>query len=370
MEIEVEADSLSEAKEKVRAQIPPGYSLVSEKVVSDGLPRTAKGQGETEAKAFEQAQGQIPGNARIVDRKVVSGFSTRTVAIAAFDLEQAQAQAKTLASNVETLGTPRLVASGTKGFLGIGRKPHQYEIELTSQAVAEISYKIPVKIAAKAASRLEALLAEFWSTKTQTARDTYEFIRDHHQDEIAQVCSNVPIGFDRLERFDRVLAFASILTGYPEALKTYSNFGLPRDLDHRHLAGILMSRLTAFIETVPDWMGSMRLQDQKNPLPDLVKQRVITERLYDFAMKLLVNDYPREALTCLKVHQLQPVKTDADFWIFGALCNIVANEGDRAAAREGIRVGKELMTSNTPSDAKRSVAARLEYLESSYPPGE
>jgi hypothetical protein len=45
--IEVEADSLDEARARVKAQVPEGLFMLSEQVLSDGKPKTVEGTGDT-----------------------------------------------------------------------------------------------------------------------------------------------------------------------------------------------------------------------------------------------------------------------------------------------------------------------------------
>jgi len=57
--IEVEADSLKEAKERVRVQIPKGLHLLSEQVVSNGKHKTVRGVSDTLEDAYEKAKKKL-----------------------------------------------------------------------------------------------------------------------------------------------------------------------------------------------------------------------------------------------------------------------------------------------------------------------
>lgn len=46
--------------------------------------------------------------------------------------------------------TFKLHIAGKRGFLGIGRKPHQYEAEIFRPAVVEVSYRTKAKVSVKA----------------------------------------------------------------------------------------------------------------------------------------------------------------------------------------------------------------------------
>jgi len=72
LNIEVEAESLEEAREQVKSQIPDGLYLLSEQVISDGKPRTVEIIAETTEEAFAKAQGKVPVGAEILEKKELS----------------------------------------------------------------------------------------------------------------------------------------------------------------------------------------------------------------------------------------------------------------------------------------------------------
>lgn len=154
--IEIEADSLKEAREQLKSQIPEGSQVLSERVVSDGKPQTVKTSGDTMEAALAQAQSKIPPNADILEKKEsIPEQKAIKIIVEAFDEQSAKSKAeqkvKQRSVNMVTVQTVRLVAAGSKGFLGIGKKPSQYEIELLEHlpATVEITYKTKAKISAK-----------------------------------------------------------------------------------------------------------------------------------------------------------------------------------------------------------------------------
>jgi len=58
--LEIEAESLEEAREAVKSRIPAGLSLLSEEIISDGSPKTATAAAATCEAAAEQARGPNP----------------------------------------------------------------------------------------------------------------------------------------------------------------------------------------------------------------------------------------------------------------------------------------------------------------------
>jgi hypothetical protein len=151
--IEIEADSLEEAKELVKSQTPKGFYVLSEQIIADGRPQTVKAMAETIEAAYTKAQSEIPNNANIVEKKEVSVPERKVISVMAFDEKDAESiairgaqQEFGSAAVVESL---RLTTIGSKGFLGIGVKPNQYEAEILQQAVVEVTYQTKAKICAE-----------------------------------------------------------------------------------------------------------------------------------------------------------------------------------------------------------------------------
>ncbi len=149
--IEVEAESLEEAKKQIRSQIPAGQSLVSEKVLSDGSPKDVKVVGKTTEEAFAEARTQIPASAVVLDERIVAYPEVKTFRVEAFDEPSAKKKALGKSRSAATLKSLNLLSPGRKGFWGLGKKPGVYNVELSFPAIVEITYKAKAKIKAKAA---------------------------------------------------------------------------------------------------------------------------------------------------------------------------------------------------------------------------
>jgi len=156
-EIEVEADSLEEAKRQVKSQIPEGLRLFSEQVISDGLPKTIKAVAETTEAAFTKAQGNIPSNVNVVATDVteLTAPKQRVITVEAFDEQSARALIKGKLVPNEIIKNLKLSVPGTRGFFGFGKKPNQYEADLLQQAVVQITFKTKAKISAKIGEKPE-----------------------------------------------------------------------------------------------------------------------------------------------------------------------------------------------------------------------
>ena len=56
---DIEADTLEDAQNQVNSQIPDGFSILNQQVITDGLPQTVKAFAETTETAFEKALSEI-----------------------------------------------------------------------------------------------------------------------------------------------------------------------------------------------------------------------------------------------------------------------------------------------------------------------
>lgn len=197
--VEVEADSLEEARRQVKSQIPPGLSILSERIISDGKPKTAKGVSETTAEARARAQTRIPNGADVVAEKMLSTPERKVLTVEAFDEESARVQAENQSGSTALIKAVKLLASGSKGFLGIRRKPNLYEVEVSHQAIIEITYKMKARISAEIGDLKQyrrARAIEWWKGKGPSSKkcdicsrvissnegyllDTNEIVRSH-----------------------------------------------------------------------------------------------------------------------------------------------------------------------------------------------
>jgi hypothetical protein len=152
-QIEIEAESLEEAREQLQSQVPEGFELLSERVVSDGKPKTVKGVAETTEAAFTKAASQIPDDAKVLERKEIAPAERHVITVEAPDEQTARSRASSRARGQfkgrATVQSVTLAVAGRRGFLGLGAKPNQYDAEIFTQAVVEIVYKSKAKISAQ-----------------------------------------------------------------------------------------------------------------------------------------------------------------------------------------------------------------------------
>lgn len=159
--------SLEEAKANLKEQIPRGFLVVSETIDSDGAPRSVVATADTAETAFAEASKQVPEGAAIRERKETVSSERVTITVEAFDdqvaAEKAKAEASSRLGRTGQVATVRRATTGSGGFLGIGKKPHGYQVEIFRQASVEITYALPALINATVADR-DSILAHLTSS--------------------------------------------------------------------------------------------------------------------------------------------------------------------------------------------------------------
>lgn len=148
--VRIEADSVEEAKQQAASQVPEGLALVSTKVESHASPKTAKGEGTTEEEAYSRAEAGLPAGAEFLEKKTLSAPTQLTVSVKAFDAAGAVAEAERQKKDERaTVGEAKLVSRGKKGFLGLGKTPDEYEVDVRRPAVVELTYRPKAAVTAE-----------------------------------------------------------------------------------------------------------------------------------------------------------------------------------------------------------------------------
>ena len=160
--IEVDADSLEEARKKAESQVPEDLQIISEEILSDGKPRCITGIADTIEAAFEEAESKLPAAVESIDRKQLNAPVKKVTIVEATDEQTARAQVEQSISSSARIESTKLKEIGKKGFLGMGKKPNTYEVQVFERAVVEIKYKKKAKI------RVELHESpEFWFQKLE-----------------------------------------------------------------------------------------------------------------------------------------------------------------------------------------------------------
>jgi hypothetical protein len=150
--IEIEADSFDDARDQLKSRIPTNLELISEHILSDGKPVTVRSSADTVDDAYVKAQSRIPANAEVVEKKVITAPERITITIDAFTEQDAWSSARFEArtqfgsSEKGEARNVRLTVAGSKGFLGIGKKPNHYGAEIFLPAYVEITYRTRAKV--------------------------------------------------------------------------------------------------------------------------------------------------------------------------------------------------------------------------------
>jgi hypothetical protein len=151
--LKMQADSLEEARKKISNQVPNGFSVLQEKVISDGKPKTQKGIAETVEAAFNKSIEDVPENATILDKSVLSNPEEKHIVVKALNEKTAKTEAESKVPEGQVVLDAMLKTKGKKGFLGIGRQLDQFEVRLRQNAVVEVKYIQKAEIHAKIGRR-------------------------------------------------------------------------------------------------------------------------------------------------------------------------------------------------------------------------
>jgi hypothetical protein len=144
--IEIEAETLEEARSQIASQIPQGLSLLSESIISDGSPKSIKGIGSDREAALARAFEKTPSNADVLEIKELSPPGRKVVTVESFSEEVARERLNQQIGEADVLTSFKLSMPGRRGFLGIGKQPAQYEAELLQQAVVEVICRTKAKL--------------------------------------------------------------------------------------------------------------------------------------------------------------------------------------------------------------------------------
>lgn len=148
-EIVVEAETIEEARGKLKRQVPEGLRIVSETTISDGKPRTITAFGDTTDSALAKCKAQIPSGARIIEVHEPVKPDKKIVVIDEYDADSAKSKVEETLEQRASIESVELKRRGTKGFLGFGKTPHSYEVRIEERAVARITIDEHAKIRAR-----------------------------------------------------------------------------------------------------------------------------------------------------------------------------------------------------------------------------
>lgn len=144
--IEVEADSLFEARKQVKSKMPEGFEIFSENILSDGNIKDIVAIGDTVETAYNEALSRLPPEVEIVEKKELVAPYRKNIVIEAFDEQSAREQIKKENSKTARIENFNLLKQGKRGFFGRGKKPDHYEFQIFQPASVVIRYKKKARI--------------------------------------------------------------------------------------------------------------------------------------------------------------------------------------------------------------------------------
>jgi hypothetical protein len=155
--IEIEAENLEEAREQIKAQIPEGLQLLSERVIFDGRPKVTARADSLEA-AYAEARKRLPADAVILEKRELASPESLTIVVESADdifaLWDARKQAREKFGDGAVAKEIKLMVAGKKGFLSNKKTKNLYEAEIFRPACVEITYKARAKISAHIGEKL------------------------------------------------------------------------------------------------------------------------------------------------------------------------------------------------------------------------
>jgi hypothetical protein len=177
--IEIEADSLEVAQRLIKARMGQGAFLLSDEILTHGGRHTARASAETTERAFAVAQARLPVGAEVVEQREIVPAGRRTVTVDAHDDAAAALAARAQLGASETAEPPRLVAAGRRGWLGWGRRPGRYTVDLVQPSIVEVTYKRSARLRAKIGRDLRPAAGRRRLDEAERADQPIDVICDH-----------------------------------------------------------------------------------------------------------------------------------------------------------------------------------------------
>ena len=154
--LELEAETLEQARADAKAQTPPGLFILNEKVLADGKVRTAEGLADTAEEAAALAKAKVPADTKVVGETLKVAAGRTDIVTQAWDEESARAKVKETVPRTNRVEAVTLTTPGRKGVLGFGKSPATYSATVFQPAVYEVSYKQSARIRVTVGERKHA----------------------------------------------------------------------------------------------------------------------------------------------------------------------------------------------------------------------
>ena len=149
-EFEVTAPSLNAARALIEQKLREAFSAYkyekSEVVLSDGEPRSIVCTAATTDEAYAEAQRQVDSSEELTARSVLRQPTSSKAQVSAFDESGAHRAALAAAESGSRVVAVSVESVGSKGWIGIGRKPNRYTVEVLTEARVEVLCQGPARI--------------------------------------------------------------------------------------------------------------------------------------------------------------------------------------------------------------------------------
>ena len=160
--ITIEAHTLDEARELAKGQMPPGLTVLAERVETEGTVSAVRAAAETAQAAFALALTAVPADTRVIAREELTAAERTHMPVQAHSAEKARATVKERLRKTQVLEGLELIQAGKKGMLGIGGQPSEYEAVILQQAVVEVRYQARTAFAFEVGPQRQYKLLKLW----------------------------------------------------------------------------------------------------------------------------------------------------------------------------------------------------------------
>lgn len=150
--IEIEADTLDEARRKLRNI--DELIVLEEFIICRERVEIIEAVADTVEEAFIKAQSKVPAGAKTETQKIKVAHKSITL--------QVQGNNEESAGNgkAEVIASVSLLKKGRNGLFGFGKTPNVYEVVISQQAVVELKFRVRAKLRAKVRNYLAEELLE------------------------------------------------------------------------------------------------------------------------------------------------------------------------------------------------------------------
>jgi DNA-binding beta-propeller fold protein YncE len=160
--ITIEAHTLEEAWELVKGRVPPGLTMLEDRVDVEGTVGAVRAAAETAQAAFALALKAVPADTRVIAQEELTPAERTRMPVQAHSEEKARARVQERLHKTQVLEALELQQAGKKGVLGVGSQPSAYEAVILQQAVVEVRYQAKTTFAFTVGPQRKYRLLKMW----------------------------------------------------------------------------------------------------------------------------------------------------------------------------------------------------------------